>query len=120
MKRSKRHYGFLVCIVLLPAMSVFSCMEVSSREMPRSRDPFVPLVGGGHERSFSGIDRIFTSSDIRFEGIVSGAEGKKALVLNGEMISEGQTIGLVTVRSIGMNKAEIYIDGARHIIALYE
>jgi hypothetical protein len=120
MKKNKRHYVFLVCIVLLPVMSVFSGAEAFSREMPRTRDPFVPLVGGGYERSFSGIDRIFTPSDVRFEGIVSGAGGKKALVLNGEMISEGQTIGLVTVRSIGMNTAEIYIDGARHIIALYE
>jgi len=101
-------------------MSAFWGMEVFSQEMHRSRDPFVPLVGGGYERSFSGIDRIFTPSDVRFEGIISGAGGKKAIVLNGEMISEGQTIGLVTVKSIGMNKAEIYIDGVRHIIALYE
>jgi hypothetical protein len=85
-----------------------------------SRDPFVPLVGVDRANVSLGIESIFTATDVRFEGIVSGSDGKKALVLNGEIIGEGETIGLVKVISVGLNEAKITIDGKAHTVTLYE
>ena len=83
------------------------------------RDPFVPLVGVDRVSARDGIDSIFTPMDVKFEGIVSGTGGRKALILNGELIEEGETIGLVTVKSVGANEAIISIDGKNHTVMLY-
>ncbi|HPN72613.1 MAG TPA: hypothetical protein PKZ41_01300 [Candidatus Omnitrophota bacterium] len=99
---------------------VFYGEDETEPEKSLRRDPFVPLVGVDTVKSRSGIAGIFTIVDAKFQGIATGSEGKKAIVLNGEILEEGQTVGLVELVEVGDNKAVISIDGAVHEILLYE
>lgn len=116
--------SFPKAILIILAISAVFCPRMVSSQPEDSdayvgRDPFVPLVGVDRVSARAGIDSIFTPMDVKFEGIVSGTEGRKALILNGELIEEEETIGLVTVKSVGSNEAIITIDGKDHTIMLY-
>lgn len=110
---------FVTSLIVLASFSAFCEDEQETRQSAR-RDPFVPLVGVETTKTKSGIDGILTIIDVKFQGIATGTEGKKAIILNGELIEEGDTVGLVKVEEVGVNKARISIDGALHDISLYE
>ena len=108
-----------LCAVLFCVAAFLSCPALAGH--PRhKRDPFVPLVGVTAERAHGGILTIMSISDVSFEGIVSDPLGKRSLILNGEIIEEGQTIGIVTVKKVGTVNAEILIGEKKFEIELYE
>lgn len=84
------------------------------------RDPFVPLVGVGETGSRSGLEGIMSIDDISLTGIVSDSEGTRSIIVNGEILNEGQRVERVFVESIGDNEVVILIDEERHTLRLYE
>lgn len=111
---------FYICICAVIILLAAFCNVHARQALSGRRDPFVPLVGMAREATGRGLTNVFTVNDIRFEGIASSPSGEKALILNGDIISEGETIGLVEVVNVGNNTAEITVDGVPHTIALYE
>ena len=88
---------------------------------PRGRrDPFVPLVGVIDAGSGSGVGEIMTIEDISFQGIVIDPDGKKGVIINGEMIKEGEARERLFVESVGSNTVTIKLDEERHELKLYE
>ena len=108
-----------VLCAVFSVMLILSC-PASALRGGSERDPFVPLVGVTAERTHGGILTIMSISDVSFQGIASDPSGKSSLILNGEIIAEGETVGLVTVESVGSNTAVITIDGELHTLTLYD
>ncbi|MGB2630125.1 MAG: hypothetical protein WBD24_00840 [Candidatus Omnitrophota bacterium] len=84
------------------------------------RDPFVPLVGVAERASVSGARGILTVDDVSLQGIVIRADGKPAVIINGEILGEGDRIERLYVESIGNNVVTIKIDNERFDLKLYE
>jgi hypothetical protein len=120
-KNKTRLAGIIfAAVIICLSPRIFADELAQHRDQSARRDPFVPLVGVDTTSAKRGIEGIFTIVDVRFQGIATGNEGEKAIVLNGEIIGEGETVGLVKVEEIGSNKAKISIDGVLHEISLYE
>jgi hypothetical protein len=117
--RTARTCLWFPVFVLLSVMMV-SPLVRGDESIPAGRDPFVPLVGADRDIVNLGIKSIYTLSDLKFEGITTGARGEKLLILNGELIAEGETIGSVSVVEVASNSAIVLIEGVRHRITLYE
>lgn len=109
--------GVVLSLCLLLAGDIYAA---ETRFRASQRDPFVPLIGQGGVKTISGIREIMAISDVQFEGIVSVANGRRALIINGEIIEEGETIGLVSVTRVGTNVAEILVDMEKHKLKLHE
>ena len=84
------------------------------------RDPFVPLIGVAETSSVSGARGILTIDDVSLQGIVTGPNGRRAVVINGELMNEGQRVERLLVESIGDNVVMIKIDEERFYLKLYE
>ncbi len=85
------------------------------------RDPFVPLVGVAVARGGPrGLGDILSIEDVSLQGILVGPDGAKMVIINGEMVKEGDKIGVVVVESIGNNVVRIKIDEEVHEMQLYE
>jgi hypothetical protein len=84
------------------------------------RDPFVPLVGITETSSVSGAKGILTIEDVSLQGIVMGPKGGRAVVINGELMYEGQRVERLLIESIGDNIVMIKIDEERYYLKLYE
>jgi len=57
--------------------------------------------------------------DVKLQGIASDSMGKRAAILNGEMIKEGETIGRVTLAKISKNKVTLLIDSDQYTLNIY-
>ena len=84
------------------------------------RDPFVPLIGISELSSASGARGILTIDDVSLQGIVTGPNGKRAVVINGELMQEGHMIERLFIEAIGDNIVMIKIDEERFYLKLYE
>jgi len=83
------------------------------------RDPFVPLLGVTSS-AMGSLDDVMGIDDVNLQGIASDSQGKKAAIINGEMIREGQTIGRVTLKKILHEKIELMIDDEEYEINIYD
>ena len=115
----------ITALFMIVGLACFFSFLVSGEEDTRhdlsfARDPFVPLVGVSNVNVKRGIEGIFTIMDAKFQGTTTGTDGKKAIVLNGELIEEGESVGLVMVEKVGANTATISIDGVSHNLSLYK
>jgi hypothetical protein len=80
----------------------------------------VPLVGVTKSTSVSGARGILTIEDVSLQGIVMGADGKKGVIINGEIIREGERVDRLFIESIGNNIVTIKIEDDTFKIKLYE
>lgn len=103
-----------VCAGYSPSVAAYEYNSISRR------DPFVPLVGvskGGSKGSVAGI---LTIDDVSLQGILVNPGGERGVVINGEIMLEGQTIERVTIISIGNNAVKLSINGEEFDVKLYE
>ncbi len=83
------------------------------------RDPFVPLATG-EVRANLGLQSVETIEDVRFEGIIFDPAGKSMVVLNGEVMKEGDKLYNVEIVKIGGSSVIIKVNGKAHAISLVE
>lgn len=84
------------------------------------RDPFVPLIGGASETSMGGLQGIVSIEDVFFQGIVVGADGQRAAVINDEIFRKGDSVGGVSVEHVGKDEVVIKINEQSYRLHLYE
>lgn len=73
------------------------------------RDPFVPLAGLPGGASGGGARGVLSINDISLQGIVMSAGGKREVIINGEIMTEGQKKGQITIEKIEDNIVTIKI-----------
>jgi len=100
-------------------------LEEKSEEAPFAydhggkRDPFVPLVGTATTRRVESLEDIMSIEDVRLQGIASDSTGKKAVIINGEMVREGRGGGRLTVKKILKNEVVLTIDNEEYRLSIY-
>jgi hypothetical protein len=107
-------------IVILLASGVSVDSHAFEYESLGRRDPFVPLIGVSESSSVSGARGILTIEDVSLQGIVMGPNGKRAVIVNGELMQEGQRVERLLIESISDNVVMIKIDEERFYLKLYE
>lgn len=101
-------------LVPLQASAEFSQYEAHGR-----RDPFVPLIGA-EKPSMTKLSEITSVEDMKLEGIVSGAKGEMAAMMNGEIIKAGDKIGDIVVKSITGAGVTLTVGGKEYKLKLPE
>lgn len=84
------------------------------------RDPFVPLVGISAKSVVSGVKGLVSIEDAVLQGTVIAPTGNRAVIINGEVIEKGVTVGKLTVLSVEDNEVIIDFNGKTHKLKLYE
>ncbi|MFH1305876.1 MAG: hypothetical protein ABIH74_05710 [Candidatus Omnitrophota bacterium] len=84
------------------------------------RDPFVPLAGVAETGTKGNIQEVRTIDDVILQGVVGGSKGARSVIMNGEILKEGDTAGRVSVLSVGRDSVRIKIDEEEHEVRLYE
>lgn len=82
------------------------------------RDPFVPLIGQGKASARLSLEDVASIADIKLEGLVVNAKGKKVAVLNGELLKEGGGAGIVKIRKIGAKSVILLVGGKEYTVVL--
>jgi len=101
------------------------CAQEKEPEKPHvydhrgKRDPFVPLVGTAMRRVAS-LEDIMSIEDVRLQGIASDSTGKKAVIINGEMVREGGGGGRLKVKKILKNEVVLSIENEEYRLSVYE
>lgn len=115
--------------VALLGIAVFAMLAGVSRchadgyqyEARGKRDPFVPLIGqGGKSSAAVSLEDAVTIADIKLEGIASVAKGRRAAILNGEIVKEGVRVGLVQVVTIDSKSVSLLVGGKEYVLNLFE
>ena len=125
LKRKKCRFEakvFCCAFVLLCAVTFSGITQAAEYNSAGRRDPFVPIVGGHSVGGWEtgGIGEIISVGDIEIQGIVSGLNGKRSVIVNGEIMTEGEQISQLKIEKIGNNKVEIVFEGEKHTLYLYE
>ena len=117
--KTKNNFFILGICVLLAGLIASNSSAEGYNSLGR-KDPFVPLVGVSKSPSEYGIKGILTREDAVLQGITVNPGGNKSIILNGEIVSEGDRRGIVFVEKIEVNQAHVIIDDERHVLKLYE
>lgn len=121
---NKRNKVFLIIFIsFLTVLSVLlaeNAMAVYQYDSYGRRDPFVPLVGVASKVGVSGAAGVLTIDGVQLEGIIIGSDGKPEVIINGEILKEGDRIGLLLIESIGPNDVRIKIVDTYYNLKLYE
>lgn len=83
------------------------------------RDPFIPLATG-EVRANLGLQAVETIDDVKFEGIIFDPSGKSMVVLNDEVLREGEKKYNVEVIRIDNKAVTIKVNEKVHTISLVE
>jgi hypothetical protein len=124
-KRSKTGFisGFiaaaLCCLAVLGLLRTHVGAAYEYESFSR-RDPFVPLVGVSERGSTGGIEGILTIEDVLLQGILIADNGKPGVIVNGEIMKEGDRAGRLFIESIGSNVVKVKIDDESFELELYE
>jgi len=108
-----------VLIYLVIAASLTLAEEVFIYESSGKRDPFVPLVGVNIQTTGS-LEDVLSIEDVKLQGLAVDSAGKRAAIMNGEMVKEGETVGRVTVKKILRNRVIILIGEDEYDLNIYE
>ena len=84
------------------------------------RDPFVPLVGVVGASSASDIGGITSLDGVSLQGIIVDPAGNRSVILNGEIMKEGDIFGDLTIVTISNNEVKVKIGQQIHDLRLYE
>ena len=102
----------LMCPVVAGAVFVY--------DSEGKRDPFVPLVGVVGASSASDIGGITSLDGVSLQGIIVDPAGNRSVILNGEIMKEGDGFGDLTIVTIGNNEVKVKIGQQTHDLRLYE
>ena len=83
------------------------------------RDPFVPLLGVT-SGPLGSLEDIMGIEDVSLQGLAVDSAGRKVVVINGEMVTEGQTVGRLTVKKILKDEVILIIDYREYTLNLYQ
>lgn len=99
--------SFTAIILLFSGYSF--AQEVFEYDAKDKRDPFVPLVSesGAYVSDAYGVSSI---KDIRLEGIVWDEDKGSIAIINGEIVGEGQKVGIAEVIKIEKDAVLFEID----------
>lgn len=108
----KRKTGrvLIAAIATLLTTGILFAEEGFEYDAKAKRDPFVPLVSG-RGAYVSDAYAIGSIKDIRLEGIVWDEAKGSVVIINGEIVKEGQEIGVVKVLKIEKDGVVFYVDG---------
>ncbi len=84
------------------------------------RDPFVPLVSANATVSSGELLSVEKIEDLRVEGVVFDSKKGSVVILNGQMMKEGQEIGNVKVIKIKPAGVEVSIAGQEGFKPIYD
>jgi len=117
----KKYLWFLIFSILFLAQAGICAEETETRAYSHRgrRDPFVPLVGVT-ARATESLEDVMSIDDVNLQGLASDSAGRKAAIINGEMIKEGETVGRLTVKKIFKNGIIVVIDDEEHKINIHE
>lgn len=107
MKTPARSY-LLIAAAIAISSTVFA--DIFRYDSHGKRDPFVPLVGV-EKPTVTRLADITSVEDMRLEGIVSGAKGEMAAMINGEMVKVNEKVGDIVVKSITRNTVTLTVSG---------
>lgn len=109
----------VIVLTLLAICAATGWCENSQYESHGKRDPFVPLIGS--ERPAIGrLEDVSSYTDVRLEGIASGAGGKIVAILNGQVVKEGDIYGEVQIQKITGKSVIILFNKRPYEISLNE
>lgn len=84
------------------------------------RDPFLPLIGQGKTSTAAALEDVATVDDLRLEGIASDSKGKRMAILNGELVKQGEKVGIVEIVSVEEKSVKILLGDKEFTIKLSE
>ena len=108
-----------VFLALLIAGAPYAAAENFEYNAHGKRDPFVSLVGV-ERPTVTKLSDITSVEDMRLEGIVSGAKGEMAAMVNGEIIKVNDKIGDIVVKSITKAGVTLTVGGKEYKLKLPE
>lgn len=115
---NKSQILFVICVLYIVIYPMAHAQEAYLYEGHGRRDPFVPLVGVTKGAVVS-LEDIVSIEDVNLQGIARDSTGRKAAIINGEMIKEGQTIGHLTIIKILKNEVILTIDEDEFKVNIY-
>jgi len=116
----KKILGFItLCLIVGFVITSFSSYAQVKYESRGKRDPFVPLIGVDRP-AVTRLEDVTSISDIKLEGIAVKEKGKKAAILNGEMLKEGDKVGDVELKKIKNKSVTILVGGKPYDVNLSE
>ncbi|MBU4375891.1 MAG: hypothetical protein KKD29_00250 [Candidatus Omnitrophica bacterium] len=105
---------FFIFLFLVPAEG-----QVYKYYSKGKRDPFIPLVTG-EVRTSLGLQAVEDIDDVRLEGVIFDPNGKSIVVLNDEILKEGDKMYNVEVLKITKDSVTIKVHDRMHTISLVE
>lgn len=96
-------FGF-VCMFLAVGVNIYAeepAVPFNYQEHGK-RDPFMPLVTPTGAMVTYETD--LSVGDLVLQGIVADASGRNAAIINGKIVTGGDTIGSYTVQSVGLDE----------------
>ncbi|MDD5680622.1 MAG: hypothetical protein PHI59_05230 [Candidatus Omnitrophica bacterium] len=118
----KRRICLIPAIIAILSAGIFLVMvhgEEYQYFSKGKRDPFVPL-STGETRTNMGLQAVETIDDVKFEGIIFDPSGKSMVVLNDEVLGEGEKKYNVEVIKINNDSIIIKVNDRVHTINLVE
>lgn len=122
--KRNRNIRLILSVVLIMGLTLTGHSGISEPahdyESFGKRDPFVPLIGGASRTSMGGLQGIVSIEDVSFQGIVIGADGQRAAVINDEIFRKGDSVGGVSVEHVGKEEVVIKINEQSYRLHLFE
>jgi len=109
----------VVFLALFGAITSLAGAENFEYNAHGRRDPFVSLIGP-EKPAVTRLSDITSVEDIRLEGIVSGAKGEMAAMMNGEILKQNDRIGNIKVKYITKAEVTLIIGGKEYKLKLPE
>lgn len=89
-------------------MNAFSSGVIFGYGTSGKRDPFVSLIGI-EKRAATRLEDITSIDEIKVEGIAIGQNGKKSVIMNGELLKEGSRVGAIKIKKITRGSVKLSI-----------
>ncbi|HNX91151.1 MAG TPA: hypothetical protein PKY78_07135 [Candidatus Omnitrophota bacterium] len=118
--RNKVKSKWCMCGVFLVIFFAAAIADAAVYNSQGKRDPLVPLVGAAAQGVIEGLAGVNSIENVKLQGIVTGATGEKAAVINGEIMYEGGRMGNLSVESIGENEVVVKFNDTKHTLKLYQ
>lgn len=115
-----RYPALIILVVLTAGAFLTGAQEEEYKYLSKGkRDPFVPLATG-EVKTNVGLQAVETIDDVRFEGVIFDPSGKSMVVLNDEVLQEGDRKYNVEVIKIDNKSVIIKINDREYTIKLVE
>ena len=83
-------------------------------------DPMVPLGGKEKQGGAMSFSEIVSIDDVRLEGIAGEDSGRRAAIINGELVKENFRSGEIQIKKITKNSVTLTISGKEFTVNLPE